>query len=494
MLDVLIDNTTAILVFLVTVVLGWYILTLPRMRNMPPGPLPLPVVGNYLMIARPGVSLLTLFPTLAARYGKIFTFLAGSTPIILINDAKLVKEAFIKNGNIISSRPQHYYVVKKISDRLGLGMTMSNGRQWKELRRVSVTAMRDMGAARTSMEGSIQEEVTELLKVIEKVKDAPVDLKPWLMKATSNIISTIVFGSRFDYEDLRFNLLLQRLAKATSVNIFFLAVNFLPLVRYFCKKEETFIKSLETINAHIKELLADREESFDPSNIRDFVDLALRKRMDDPKERHFQDLNMRRAIVDLYSAGSDTTATVLHWLLLFMADNPEIQARCQAEIDEVLGDVRMVRYADRVRLKFTDATVLEVLRLRPVAPFGIPRYVEENFDLGGYTIPRGSVCFPNILAINKDPELFAHPDRFDPTRWFGENGEVTGRDRIVSFSVGPRSCSGEAVARMELFMFFTSILQFYTVLPGVEGKPVDLTPVLGFLNKSRHQELVLKKR
>ncbi|GFS19416.1 cytochrome P450 2J6 [Elysia marginata] len=436
MVDYLLENSTTILIFVATALLGWYIFSLPGMRNMPPGPFPLPVVGNFLMLAQPGVTLLTLFPALAAKYGKIFTFLAGNKPVILINDVTLVKEAFVKRGDITSNRPQHYYVIQKIADQVGLGVTLSNGQPWKDLRRVSITAMRDLGAGRRSMEGNIQEEVTEVLKVIEKVKDSPFDLKPLLMMATSNVISTIVFGSRFEFEDTKFQLLLQQLSQATSVNALFLPSNFLPLVRYFSKEEDHFITSLKTTSKHIKELLADHEESFDPHNIRDFVDLALQMRRSDPKRRHFEDLNMRRAIVDMFNAGSETTATTLQWLLFYMANNPDIQARCQAEIDEVLGDGRKVTYSDRDKLKYTEACVLEVLRVRPVAPFGFPRYVEEDFKLHGYTIPKGSVCFANILAINNDPELFSKPEKFDPTRWFGDNGEVTGRDRSISFSMG----------------------------------------------------------
>ncbi|RUS78009.1 hypothetical protein EGW08_014226, partial [Elysia chlorotica] len=299
---------------------------------------------------------------------------------------------------------------------------------------------------------------------------------------------------RFEFDDPRFDLLLKRLQEATKVNAFFLAVNFLPFVRFFSNTEDQFLRTIETTSAHIRELLTDHKETYDPDNIRDFVDLVLQMRATSTDGRHFNDQNLARAIVDLFGAGSETTAATLQFLLYYMANHSDVQARCQSEIDEVLGDGRAVKYSDRDRLTYTEATVMEVLRLRPVGPFGFPHHVSRDIELGGYTIQKGSVCFSNIIAMGKDPNTFDDPERFDPTRWLDKNGDITGRERLVTFSVGPRNCVGELVARMELFMFFTSILQFYTVLPGVEGKPVDLTPTLGFIMKGVDQNLIFRKR
>ncbi|GFS19404.1 cytochrome P450 2G1-like [Elysia marginata] len=127
---------------------------------------------------------------------------------------------------------------------------------------------------------------------------------------------------------------------------------------------------------------------------------------------------------------------------------------------------------------------------RASTPFGIPHGVDRTFELAGYTIPSDALVFANISAIHNDPANFPNPDKFDPTRWLDKNGDVTGRDRLLSFSLGPRSCLGEILAKMELMMFFTSVLQFYTV----QTQHVDLTPVLGFVSKAKDQPIMFKKR
>ncbi|GFO09365.1 cytochrome p450 cyp2 [Plakobranchus ocellatus] len=129
-----------------------------------------------------------------------------------------------------------------------------------------------------------------------------------------------------------------------------------------------------------------------------------------------------------------------------------------------------------------------------LAPYGFPHYITRDFELGGYTIPEGSVVFANIIAINNDPDYYTNPEKFDPSRWLDEHGQVTGRERVLTFGAGPRSCPGDIVAKMELFIFFTSILQFYTVMPEVEGSVLDETPILGFIVKGIDQNLVFKRR
>ncbi|RUS76656.1 hypothetical protein EGW08_015586, partial [Elysia chlorotica] len=321
----LLDNSTTLLIFVATILLVWYVTTLPSVRRMPPGPFPLPVLGNFLLLRMPGVDLMGTLSDLKNKYGKIFTLKIGSKPFIYINDLKLLQVelfhdlvvSFYKKN--LFEQQEQVYIFHVIM--LLLRVSLSNGQPWKELRRVSLTAMRDLGVGKRSLEEKVLEEVSVMLDIIGQQGGQPIVMKPWLVKATSNVISNVMFGSRFDFDDPRFNLLLQRLGEATNVNFLFTPANFFPLVRYFSKFEHKIIKTLETTSAYIKELVADHEETFDPDNIRDFVDLVLKMR-NSPTGRHFNDLNMRRAIVDIFSAGSETTATTLQWLLYLMATYP----------------------------------------------------------------------------------------------------------------------------------------------------------------------------
>ena len=123
-------------------------------------------------------------------------------------------------------------------------------------------------------------------------------------------------------------------------------------------------------------------ENYDEGNMRDFVDVYLKEmaRSKDPafngKAEHIVHLpNPEEQLLvnamDLFSAGSETTATTLAWAVNFMLLHPEVQAKVQEEVDSVLGD-RAPSLADRGRLSYTEATIFEIQRLGSIAPQAVP--------------------------------------------------------------------------------------------------------------------------
>ena len=91
MLSTLLDNSTTVLIFVATILLVWYVITLPSMRGLPPGPFPLSLFGNFLMLRMPGADFIGILKDLKEKYGKIFTLKIGSKPFIYINDLKLLQ-------------------------------------------------------------------------------------------------------------------------------------------------------------------------------------------------------------------------------------------------------------------------------------------------------------------------------------------------------------------------------------------------------------------
>ncbi|XP_063297708.1 cytochrome P450 2K1-like [Pelobates fuscus] len=111
----------------------------------------------------------------------------------------------------------------------------------------------------------------------------------------------------------------------------------------------------------------------------------------------------------------------------------------------------------------------------------LPQYTTKDVNFKGYFIPKGITIVPLLYSVLRDKTQFAEPEKFNPNYFLDAHGNFVKKDAFMPFSAGRRVCAGETPARMEHFLFFTSLLQkFHFCLPsGVID--VDLTPGVGIL-------------
>ncbi|XP_014672812.1 PREDICTED: cytochrome P450 2D28-like [Priapulus caudatus] len=169
--------------------------------------------------------------------------------------------------------------------------------------------------------------------------------------------------------------------------------------------------------------------------------------------------------------------TTLRWGLLFMLKYPHVLRKVQAEIDDVIGRGRLPCMADQDNMPYSRATIAEVQRVADIVPLNLPHSTTAEIQLGGYVIPAGTDIFANFTAILNDPKYFPEPQKFRPERHLDERGDFVQNEALIPFSIGRRVCLGEALARVELFIFFTGILQNFDIrLPdGVTDPSMDGT-------------------
>lgn len=171
--------------------------------------------------------------------------------------------------------------------------------------------------------------------------------------------------------------------------------------------------------------------------------------------------SMLRVILELFIAGTETTYNTLDWAFLFMSENPDIQAKCHQEIKDTVGD-KHIQYSDRKYLTYVDATISEIQRHANVVPMAVPHCASEDTTLLGYRIPKRTIIMPSLYSANMDPNHWADPYMFKPERFIDFKGKLIKNEVLMPFSVGPRVCLGEPLARMELFLVFSYMLQRFT--------------------------------
>ncbi|XP_043855590.1 cytochrome P450 2J1-like isoform X2 [Dromiciops gliroides] len=217
------------------------------------------------------------------------------------------------------------------------------------------------------------------------------------------------------------------------------------------KKLESFVECV--IKQH--------KEDFNPEETRDFIDAYLQELSKDTVPSSFNEKSLVSCTLDLFLAGTETTSTTLRWALLYMALYPDIQGKIQAEIDRVIGQSRQPMMADKEKMPYTNAAIHEVQRMGNIIPFNVPRMAAIDTKVAGYHVPKGTILMTNLTALHKDPEEWDTPETFNPEH-FLENGQFKKRESFLPFSIGKRVCLGEQLARAELFLFFTCLLQNFT--------------------------------
>ena len=149
----------------------------------------------------------------------------------------------------------------------------------------------------------------------------------------------------------------------------------------------------------------------------------------------FLENQLKRSIVELIFAGTETTVNTLRWGVLLMARYPNVQKRVHEEIDRELGNTAP-KYGKRKNLKFTEAVLCEIQRVATLIPF-LPHRTTSTTTLRGYTIPENSIIIPNSMAVHRDQEVWQDPEYFHVENFFDESTNVIIKtDHLIPFGIG----------------------------------------------------------
>ncbi|OWF52912.1 cytochrome P450 2J6-like [Mizuhopecten yessoensis] len=459
--------------------------TLQWPANVPPGPSGYPIIGSMPLLRKGNV--LETFRKLRAQYGDVFSLKIGPNLNVVINGKEALREAFVKRGEEFSDRPGGF-MTENIFHSKGIGF--SSGEHWKQTRTFSLSTLRNFGFGKKSLESRVQEEIEAYLKFIEKQEGQPYDMKKITTIAISNIICSITFGNRFEYTDAKFKRLTSlfaenfRLLSVGGALRSFPGVRFLPGDMFNVKK---LIQNFADIKSFVFEQIAEHRKTYEEENQRDFVDAFLRQQIkhgeDDPI---FEDMNLTTSVMNLFGAGTDTTATIIRWAIIYLIHNKPIQDKLRQEIESVVGTSRLPSLGDKPSMPYYEAFITEVLRMGNIAPLSVPHGALKDIHFRGMIIPKGSLIIQNLDSVMTDPDLFENPDKFQPERFLGKDGQMNGKERtVMAFSLGRRICLGESLARLELFLFLTSLLQRFEFFPESPDKLPSFDATLGLVRASK---------
>ncbi|XP_048216617.1 vitamin D 25-hydroxylase isoform X4 [Perognathus longimembris pacificus] len=203
--------------------------------------------------------------------------------------------------------------------------------------------------------------------------------------------------------------------------------------------------------------------------------------------------NLIFSVGELIIAGTETTTNVLRWAMLFMALYPNIQGQVWKEIDLIIGPNRKPSWDDRCKMPYTEAVLHEVLRFCNIVPLGIFHATSEDAVVRGYSIPKGTTVITNLYSVHFDEKYWRNPEVFYPERFLDSSGHFSKKEALVPFSLGRRHCLGEQLAWMEMFLFFTTLLQRFHLQFSQDQVP-NLKPKLGMTLQPQPYLICAKRR
>ncbi|XP_071981297.1 cytochrome P450 2G1-like [Engystomops pustulosus] len=468
--------------FLLTFLISFFILYLTLKsfrghRKLPPGPTPLPLLGNALDIGKDFVNSLV---KLSEKYGEVYTVYMGSRPVVIVTGYKLVKEIYFDKGDEFLNRGgmpiwDDYY------KNHGLVFT-NNMERWRELRRFSLSTLRDFGFGKRTTEDLIQEEIPHLIEVLKKSKQSFIDPRQAISRALCNVLLSMLFGNRCEYEDKDIATVLSCIYEAfkTASSPWGQIYEMFPgVMRYVPGPHNRFFKSFRRLEQYVRERVKINQKTLDPNNPRDYVDaflIKMQKENANPKSEYTME-NLMAVTIQIFFAGVETISTTITFSLLLLLKNPDVLEKVHKEIDKVIGRNRNPVLQDRNHMPYTDAMIHEMQRFTDMIPIGGPRKTLTEVTLKGFTLPKNIDVYPMLTTVLRDPMCFKYPKEFNPENFLNEKGEFQKNPAFMPLAAGKRVCLGEAIVRTELFLFLVSILQNFDLRSPVPLEELDIIPI-----------------
>ncbi|XP_056409493.1 cytochrome P450 1A1-like [Hyla sarda] len=471
-----------------------------------PGPMPLPLIGNLLSLGKnPHLSLTKMSET----YGDVLQIQIGTKPVLVLSGLETLRQALLKKGDVFNARPD-LFTFRLVGDGQSLTFSQDSGEVWHARRRLAHNSLKTFAispslaySGRTLVEDHISKEADYLLRKFQQLIEEKGEFDPfrYVVVSVANVICAMCFGKRYSHEDQEFldivNLTNEFGAAAASGN----PADFIPILQYLPSRTmKNFIEINKKFTGFTQKNVKEHYRTLDNNSIRDITDSLIQhsqeRKLDENLNVQLTEQKIVNIVNDLFGAGFDTITTALSWCLIYLVANPEIQEKIQKELDQVIGRERRPKFSDRAQLPYTEAFILEMFRHSSFLPFTIPHCTTSDTVLNGYFIPKGLCVLINQWQVNHDPTLWKDPFSFCPERFLNEDGSSINKietEKVLIFGLGKRRCVGEAIGRMEVFLFLTILLQ-QMQFSKQEGQKLDMSPTYGLTMKHKRYLLTAKLR
>ncbi|KAK5690382.1 hypothetical protein LTR97_012250 [Elasticomyces elasticus] len=460
-------TSLAVVALVIFIVYRIYLST-SKPANFPPGPIGLPIIGNLHQISQ-GLPFLT-FEEWSKKWGPIVGFKLGAQNAVVIHDADMVHELIVKKGSVFSARPprfvaqehvipegKHVYVLSQSPQDIANGVASHPVfmRNDFAMRLRAVTKDYLIGPGLLNLSPMAKAIGMRLVHGIYRAPDYEWadELAQWGVTTPVAVMAGAnveALGKNFVHEYHQMTIVFEEIMVSGAADI-------IPFLRWMpasfgagWKKRAPVIRKavLKAYDKLMSVAKVDHGGSFSG-----LIPTLLQQSRDPKTEK---DLRMSEPEIKvmmggLLDAGFASTVATFETIVLALTKHPEVLRKVQAEVDEVLGsgaETSMADQIDRARLPYLHACVMEVLRWHATTPIPLPREVEADVEVRGYHIPKGTTVMTNVWTIQRDPDFYDEPERFEPERYMRhplgikDSAPSQHRKALYTFGFGRRECPG----------------------------------------------------
>ncbi|KAJ6805196.1 isoflavone 3'-hydroxylase-like [Iris pallida] len=462
--------------------------------NLPPsGPYRLPIIGHLHHILSSPLPLHQTLARLASDHGPVLLLRFGSRPVLVVSSPSAAEECLAKNDVVFANRPR-LLMGKHLSYNYTNLSSASYGPYWRNLRRFSTLEI--FSSARTAALSSLRAgEVRAMLRQLFRSsasggeQSCSVDMHVKFAELTTNMMMQMIAGRRYYGESglvgveegLRFRRIIEEafyLSGASNPEDYLPVMKWLginPLKKRMVKLEEEIDELLQDMVDDQRRHYVERQRQGEEKKTLVHVMLSLQEK--DPQ--FYTDVLIKGTILMLITAGTDTSAGTMEWVLSLLLNHPEVLKKVRAEMDTHVGHDRLLADSDLPNLPYLHNVIKETLRLFPAGPLLAPHESSTECNVAGYDIPRGTMLLVNVYAIHRDPDVWEDPTSFRPERFEGDGAESKGFKHIP-FGFGRRGCPGELVGTRIMGLALGSLIQCFE-WERVGSEEVDLAERKGLV-------------
>jgi hypothetical protein len=427
---------------------------------------------------------------LKEAYDDECTLNLGKDKILILNSIDSVKKFSTQLNNPksepIGDRPKNFILGLVSNGYLGSFFRMNDDRL-REVRKSSLNGLHKLigGANSQEFESKVVDEINEFAEFLnkqcssnEKGTGTLEQACTYMEQITANLIVLVGLGVRFPYELNQETAIKQQIGNMSNL---LSSMNLIDMTRFKEKDQNASIENknlMSFLGKHLKSVYDfltstyntyKSNYDYESETLNTFTDYILLKQRDKLKEikslikeDNYSDEDIIVQLFTLLMAGVNTTGFTLSWALYYLAQNPDIQSNIYNEILSKVGDNSFIYSKNRSELVYTEACISEILRLSSTQAL-IARATTEEIISGNSRIAAETPVFINMFAIHRDASYWKEPEKFNPKRWLeGDESNyklISFKESYIPFGVAPRSCIGDNLSRLLLFLIVSNLVQ-----------------------------------